>query len=808
MSDAIRSGLRSTLAALMVVGMGGAAVAQGQDSSGTEADATADEQAEIESVTVTARRRKESAQEVPLAVSVLSATALEQTGTFNIGKLTQLQPSIQFVSSNPRNSATTIRGLGAPFGLTNDGIEQGVGIYIDQVYYSRSATATFDFLDVDQVEVLRGPQGTLYGKNTTAGAINVTSRKPSFTPEATVEGTYGNLGLNQFKASVSGPLSDNIAGRLGTSYTSRDGTIYNVNSGKRINAQDNLGFKGQLLWRASDALDVTFTADYTHSDPECCGTLYVRTAPTQRPLARQYAALAAASGNYQVPSTNPFDRITDLDTRLSAEQFFGGASALVEWRVGPGTLTSVSAYRKWDWYPSNDRDFIGLPITTISANPSKQRQWSEEVRYAASSDRIDYVAGVYGFYQTVDTKGLQQQGALASRWLLTGANAAIPSILNGLTSSNNIGLKNTSAAVFGQLTWRATDKLRVQPGLRFNYDKKDGKYIATVTNGTNTALNANQLGVLAPQSYTPEFSDTNLSGDFTLSYDLASDVLGYATYARSFKSGGIYLSGLPLNAANTAILDTSLQTVKPERINHYEVGLKTQFLDRKVTLNLAGFWTDIFDYQATVNNGQVTVIRGYLANADHVRVRGVEADFAYRPVERFNVYANAAFVDHEYVKFTNAPCPPELSGGTVVTNPALVSAPGTPGGNSPLTCDISGQWLPGISRFSASYGFEYRQPSQLLGREGDLYFAFDGSYRSKFSSNPSRSASTDIEGYAISNIRAGVRVRNGWDFSAWVRNAFDTHYFDYLSTQSGSTGLVVGQPGEPRTYGVTARVSF
>src|SRR5262245_41954576 len=138
----------------------------------------------IEGVVVTARRREAQVQDVPLAASVVDAATLHATGTFNVGKLSQLQPSIQFYSSNPRNSAANIRGLGAPFGLTNDGIEQGVGIYIDQVYYSRAATATFDFLDVEQVEVLRGPQGTLYGKNTTAGAINVTARKASFTPEA------------------------------------------------------------------------------------------------------------------------------------------------------------------------------------------------------------------------------------------------------------------------------------------------------------------------------------------------------------------------------------------------------------------------------------------------------------------------------------------------------------------------------------------------------------------------------------------------------------------------------------------------
>ncbi len=761
----------------------------------------------LDNVVVTARRREEQSQDVPLAISVLNSATIESTGTFNVGKLTQLQPSIQFYSSNPRNSAATIRGLGAPFGLTNDGIEQGVGIYIDQVYYARSATATFDFLDVDQVEVLRGPQGTLYGKNTTAGAINVTTRKPSFTTEGRAEINYGNLDYVQAKGSISAPLiDDTLAFRIGTSFTDRRGTIYNVTTGKWVNEQNNLGFKGQLLWKATESLDVTFSTDSSRQNPYGFGTVYVRTGATQRPLNRQYASLAAASSNYAPPSLNAFDRLTDIDATLSAEQQFGGGSVLAEWKVGPGQLTSVSAYRKWDWGPANDRDFTGLPITTISQNPSQQRQWSQEVRYAAAGDSIDYVVGLYGFYQTIDTKGIQEQGALASRWLLSGANQSAPSILNGLRANNDIGLKNASAAAFGQFTWHVSDSFRLQPGLRFNYDKKEGKYIATVTNATNTALTAAQLGVLAPQSYRPKFDDTNISGDFTASYDFTPDVLGYATYARSFKSGGINLSGLPLDANNAPI--TAVETVKPESENHYEVGLKTQLLNRTVTLNLAGFWTEISDYQATVTNSQANVIRGYLANAKKVRVRGLEADLAARPAAGLNLYVNGALTDHEYVEFPDAPCPPELAGGATATAANPASAPGTAGGFSPAFCNISGQWLPGISKLSFSYGFQYERPTLLLGKSGDAYFGADASYRSKFSSNPSRSLYTDVAGYGLANFRLGFKTDSGWEVYGWVHNAFDRQFFDYLTTQSGSTGLVIGQPGEPRTYGLTVKASF
>jgi iron complex outermembrane receptor protein len=782
------------------------------ESAPRDATATAQEAAPAagsDDIVVTARRRDEQLQDVPLAISVLGGAQLDATGSINVGRLQQIQPSVQFFSTNPRNSAANIRGLGAPFGLTNDGIEQGVGIYIDEVYYSRIAVATFDFLDVERIEVLRGPQGTLYGKNTTAGAINIVTRAPTFEPEARIELSLGNLDYIAAKASVSGPIvGDKIAVRLAASKSRRRGTIFNVASDRWVNEQDNLGLRGQLLWRASDDLDVTLSADYNRQNPECCAQIYVRTGATQRPLNRQYAALAAAFG-YAPPSTDPFDRLTDLDTPLDAFQELGGVALRAKWDIGPGTLTSVTAWRFWNWGPSNDRDFTGLPITTVSANPSKQNQYSQELRYAGSSDSFDYVAGLFAYRQKQHTTGAQEQGPAASRWLLnpSSANANNPAVLNGLRSENDIRLATTSLAAFGQVSWRVTDRLRLQPGLRVNYDKKIGSYVAVVTTGSGSiTLNSDQRGILAPQSYEAKFSDWNVSGDFTAAYDITPDVLAYATYAKSFKSGGINLAGLPLDSANNPILGAA--TVKPEKVDHFEIGLKTQFLNRRATLNLAAFSTSIKDYQATVTNGQLGVLRGYLANAEKVRVRGLEADFSIRPTRGLSLYVSGAFTDHQYVRFVDAPCPPEFAGGPAASASNPPSAPGTPGGFSPANCDISGQWLPGISKWAFSYGGEYSLPAKLLGRKGQAYAGLDGSYRSRFSSNPSRSAYTDIDGYGLLSLRLGFRTDDGWNSFVWVRNALDSEYYDILATQSGSTGLIVGQPGDPRTWGLTVQKRF
>jgi iron complex outermembrane recepter protein len=824
---------------------GGLALADDAAASGAAggaAAATAD--VELETITVTARRRDEQLQDVPLPITVVDAALINDTGSFNVLRLTQLAPTLQFYSSNPRNSAANIRGLGAPFGLTNDGIEQGVGLYVDDVYYSRAAASTLDFLDVERIEILRGPQGTLYGKNTTAGAINITTKKPTFSPEASTEITIGNLGFYQAKAAISGPLvGDTLAGRVAISATNRHGTIFNVATGNHINEIDNIGIRGQILWRASDSLDVTLSGDYNKQNPECCGSVFVRAGSTQRVASRQYAALAALQDTnvlqagiqpYAPPSANPFDRLSDYDAELTARNELGGAAIRAVWDLGPGAFTSVTSWRYWDWLPRNDRDFTGLPITVASNNPSHQDQYTQEFRYNFSGEKIDYVVGLFGYRQKVHTDGLQVQGPAASLWLINRNNAnniALsndPTTLNNLTSVNDINFKNNSAALFGQLSWKVTDGLRVEPGLRLNYDDKDGSYVSTVTNGdgevlptqfagnpfyTTTTLagrrHVAQQAVLAPQAYRAKFSDWNLSGDLKVSYKITPDVLAYASYAHSFKTGGITLNGVPTDA-NTGLPLLGTEVVRPEKVSNYEVGLKTQFLERKATLNLAVFRTDVKDFQATVNNGQVSVIRGYLANAEKVKIQGVETDFSYKPTQNWTLYVNGAYTDAIYDKFTGAPCPPELSGGTTTTtNPALAGAPGVPGSVSPAFCDVSGQWLPGVSKWSGAWGAQYDHPAHVLGRDGEAYIGYDGSARSRWSSNPSRSLYSDVGGFGLANFRVGFRSNDTWDVYAWVHNAFDKQYFELLNAATGgNTGLVVGQPADPRTWGLTVRAQF
>ncbi len=743
-----------------------------------------------ESVIVTARRVEEVAQEVPIPVSVVSGTLMADAGAFNVNRLKELVPTVQFYSSNPRNSAINIRGLGSPFGLTNDGIDPGVGYYIDGVFYARPAAATMDFIDLEQTEVLRGPQGTLYGKNTTAGAINVTTRKPSFVPETLAEFSLASLDLVQAKGSVSGPLSDTVAGRLSFAGTTRGGTLDNVAERDDLNGLNNMGFRGQLLFAPSPRTAVALAADHTRQRPRGYAQVVAGVAPTLRPADRQYPQIAADL-HYAPPSFDAFDRVSDADTPHRSNQDLGGAALTIEQTVGAGRMTSITAWRYWDWDPSNDRDFIGLPVTTISANPSAQRQWTQEVRYAGDlSPSLGFVAGVFGFYQTIRSTGKQEQGAAAARFLLAPtALAQTPGLLDGYGQTSDIHSNSASAALFGQLEWAVTDRLRLLPGLRVNYDDKTVDYNAEVYGGlqtTDPALIALQRSILAPQTYSAGAADTNVSGQLTAAYQLGPRVNAYATLATSYKPIGLNLSGVPTDALGRPALEVA--TVKPEDERHFEAGVKTEPF-AGVTANVTVFNTDIKDYQANVVNAQVGVLRGYLANAERVRVRGAEFDGSARITRHASVFAAIAYTDGTYVSFPDAPPPLEETGG-------------------PQVKDISGSELPGISRWAMSYGGEYARPAAAFGQTGEFFAAVDGSYRSSFSSSATASRYLNIDGYALINPRVGFRWADGWSLTLWSRNMLDAKYFELLSAAPGGSGLFVGLPGDPRTVGVTLRMAL
>ena len=747
----------------------------------------------LEQVTVTSRRRKEILQDVPIPVSTLRGAALEDAGAFNVNRLKELVPTVQLYASNARNTTLNIRGLGSTYGLTNDGIDPGVGFYLDGVYIARPAATALDFIDIEQIEVLRGPQGTLFGKNTTAGAFNITSRLPQFSPEASFELSYGNQGFVQAKTSITGPLAKNLAARVSFSGTQRDGNLFNVNTNRKINDINNLGFRGQLLYTPSEDVKLVLAGDKTIQRPDGYGWAVAGVVKTQRADYRQFDAIIKDLG-YELPYQSAFERKIDLDTQSKADNELGGVSLNADIKIGSGTLTSTTAWRYWKWVPLNDRDYLGLPVYTISAGNSKHDQYSQEFRYSGKiSEKVSGVVGIYGLYQDLGTDPVHTEEAGSALWRFqqssTSSLWSTPGLFDNFGIRTTYGIKSTSLAAYTQVDWSVTDKLHILPGLRYNYDKKVANYDRSTYGGLQTTdadLLKLKNGVYTNQTFDVNADAGNISGQLAVRYRFNPKVNAYANYSLSYKPVGINVGGLPTE--NGAVL-TDLAKVKPEAVNHYEVGLKTNPTHNSL-LNLSVYQTDIKDYQTQVQTPDPGVNRGYLANAEKVQVKGFELDGSLNVGHFLRLNGALAYTDAKYVKFTNAPVPLEEVGGAQAFK------------------DVSGGELPGVSKWSWSLGAEANRAGKLIGINGSYFVAADVFYRSKFSSSSSPSQYLNIDAYALLNARVGFKGSNGLSVFVWSRNLGNKDYYEQLLAAPGSYGQYAGVVGDPRTYGVTLRYNW
>jgi iron complex outermembrane receptor protein len=749
-------------------------------------------------ITVTARRRVEDVEKVPIAVSVVGRDLLDTSYTVNTQALSLLVPALNYSSANPRNTAITIRGLGSSVvavSQANDGLEPGVGFYVDQVYHARPASAAFDFTDINQIEVLRGPQGTLFGKNTTAGAISITTQSPTFTPEARQELSVGSYDFVQAKASASGPLfGQTLAFRISGLATRRDGVIRNVRTGQDQNTIGNQAVRGQLLFKPSDVLQVRLSADFANFESVCCTQVYVRVGSSLRPTARQYPYLAANApgGAYTPPSLNRYDRLTDIDAPLGVDTNEGGVSSVADWELGAATLTSVSAWRFWNWDAANDRDYTGLPIQLIQHIPSRQDQYSQELRVASNGDGdVAYIAGLYYFNQTITGRPISIYGPSAAYWLIgptTGAtNTPVPAnLLDGYATDGSTRFKVDSLAAFGEVNWHVTPRLTLTGGLRYTYEKKSGNYSSTVSGGLATvssALNNAKLSVLRPQSYSARDSERNLSGRANIAWAATDSLYTYASFARGFKSGGINMSGLPLNANNQPALSTAV--IRPELNTTFEGGLKARLFDQRLVINLAAYSTQVRDFQATiVDSSQTVALRGYLSNIPMVRVKGFEVDATAQIKRGLQLRGSVAYGEGTYTDYPAGPCPLEVQS------------------SSTAACNLTGLRLAGLPRWSTTIGGDYAVP---ITQSGSVFLNADTSFKSGYYGDPSLSKYTLINGYNVTSASIGYRSGHGWEVALFARNLFDANYIQNLTIQAGNSGLILGNPSDPRVVGITVR---
>lgn len=758
------------------------------------------EHPEGEAIFVTARRREESSQDVPIALSVVDSETLENTGNFTLTQIQQLVPSLQVTATNPRNSNVNIRGLGANSAIAVDGLEYGVGFYVDGVYYGRPGQSQFDLIDLQQVEVLRGPQGTLFGKNTTAGALNISTREPSFDPELTVEGSLGDYSYHQIRASASLPVvADKVAVRVSLADTHRNGFLTNTYDGSDAQDYDNFTARGQLLIKPSEDLKIRLIADFSRQKQHHFLTLvdgYFTSYANGDRIPNNIFDRADRTG-YTLPSGEAFDRKGTADAPFQANMKSFGISGNADWDLGPATLTSITAYRRWNWYPKNDVDGTSLSINKVLEVWNSQRQFSQELRIASNgTNKVNYVAGLYYFWQIVHGNGRTAYGEDFAEWNLDPATASPSAIaltdlaLTNFQADHYSNPQTRSYAAFGQADWHINDALTLTAGLRYTHEDKKGSFKRfQVPSGLDlSGLTPAQLGAIAAIRNNPQFqlneigfaaklSDDAFSGLVTLSYRPAPEVLLYGTYSRGSKSGGLNVTA---GGANRPVVD-------PETVDAFEVGLKSQLLNGKLIFNAAAFLTEIRDYQTTVSEAVpgTTVSTQYLANIPKVRSKGLEADLSFAPSRWIRLTASAAYTDARFVNFSNSPQAPEK------TNEGAVQ-------------DLSGRRLPGVSKFAYSLAADLAQP---VSADLEIYAHADWLHRSSFNSTPTNSIYGTVPGYGILNGRLGLRTDGGViDVSVWARNLLDKNY--YINRAGGSFGLITAMIGEPRTAGATVRIKW
>lgn len=783
---------------------------------------------QIDEVVVTARRKQERAIEVPISMAVLDG---EQLGEAQLTLATDIQervPGLVVSVPNPRLTTFAIRGLGSS--SANDGIESSVGLFLDGVYLGRQGLSIFDLIDLDRVEILRGPQGTLFGKNTTAGAISIVTAAPSEEYEARVEGTLSNLHGRQLRASINdGLMEGELAGRLTGYLTQRDGNITNVFNDQTLNARDKHGLRGQLRWTPAEDLTGRFIAEYGSFDEQCC--VYPLTAPVRNAVIQRDAYM-----EYTRIGTNPFERQTDSDAPTRSEMTQKALSAEFVWDLAANhQLTSLTAWRDWYFLPTND-DATSLHLA-YTGTLNRHRQISQEFRLNSEFDDIEVVSGL--FYLRQRLRGLEKVilGDDTVGWVFGGllreysdadatesntgpALYAVipPETLDGLTVDTAYFQMTQSVAAFGAVDWHLSEQLDWSLGLRYTYEKKDsavdrtrygGNPDATILSAGDPALEAAQpaLPLLEPvisvietaiQTQLPtrgfsgilddvaggeysratRYNEGDFSGQTALSYEWAEDLVTYVSAALGYKGGGI-------NLGFTG--ESVTPTFRPERATSYEMGLKTRLFERAVSLSLAAYHTRVKDYQALTFDEEQTLLQNprqiNLLNVGRVRLQGVELESYGYAAEGLRFRAGLAYSDAVTVDFPNAP-----NEDTRENNK-----------------NLSGKQLYNAPRWTSTAGLEY---SYLSARDLDLFAGYDYSYRSGYWGTVEHGRASYIEGYSLSNARLGLRSGDRlWDISVWCRNLYDR---DYLATVYplygvGDYGAV---PADPRTYGLTLRMQL
>ncbi|HWU01409.1 MAG TPA: TonB-dependent receptor [Novosphingobium sp.] len=750
-------------------------------------------------IVVTARHRTEKLQEVPLAISAVLGQELNGQHLDRLGDFSAKIPNFSSFQLNPRVATVNIRGLGG--NASNDGAEGGVGIIVDEVFFTHVAFAWLDLVDLESVEVARGPQGTLLGKNTTIGAVIVHTAKPSFTPSLNVDATVANNADYQLRANATGPLIDNkLAYRLTFAGDTGGGWVTNAYNGQKLLDNQRYSVRGQLLFTPSSTITDRLIFEHFRSSEynnhsSVSSDITENLSPVNNSVysartASWTSKVAAVAPGYTPNFNGPYN--ANYATLGRTQQSVWGASNQLDADLGNYKLTSVTAWRKLKFRPHNDTGEIPYPTFDVGYNVDVS-QYSQEVRIASPiGRRVDWTAGAYYLHEDLDSAWHTNFLADSAQYFLASA-AASNSILNGLSYIKDGKVHVDSAAGFAQLNGHVTSRFTITGGLRFTRELKkltvnDYTYGDSGLTGTALATQTaviTSLGGLLPVT-TLSSNHSFVSWLVNPSFKLTDDVLLYASASGSAKS----------SAANTAVTQAYINNGKaliaPERSTDFEAGVKTQWFDKKLQVNLNLYRNTITNYQAAQIDPSATALGSILGNVGEVRLKGVELETTLRASRFVQIFGNVAYNDAKYVSYDNAPAPTEYAVYQTATT-------------GKATLSLTGQQVIGVPRWTANATVDFHYPL-LHGLELTGYV--NQTYRSKVTLNNPLSQYGWQNGYGLTNLGLGVRAENGsWAIKAWSKNVFNKIY---AVGWAAATPITPNETywGNPRSFGVTFSKKF
>lgn len=805
----------------------------------------------LQRVIVTATKREQTLQDVPISVSVTTPATIDEAHITDLMDLQSVVPSLQVTQFNAVGQTNfIIRGFGN--GAGNDGIESSVGVFIDGVYRSRSSSAMDNLPDVSRIEVLRGPQSTLFGKNVSAGAINIVTAAPQFNFSSSGSVEIGNYNLREAKAAITGPISDTVAFRLSASGEMRDGYLNNVVTDNKVNNRDRSSFRADFLIKPNSDLSMRVIADYSQIKETCCGAVSLLNGP-----ATQFIGAASPNG-LGMPISNPaqkFDNAiafnTDPTNRLTAK----GISAQIDWKTQLGNVTSITAYRDQSNSSMQDVDFTGADLANKDQG-NNIHTFTQELRITGSDhDRVNWMAGAFFDKERINTgqtisygsnlrayaDGLSGRvpGALLSalpaplRGALAGhsniyalellQSLVTPSIVPGSTYfQTGQGIRDyytmaeSSFSLFGNLDYAVTDKLTLTGGLGYLNDKKTAASNVTLNDPFSSlnlqnvpqfsalGLPPNLYGALgglqfyygnaanhAPVNFPNANEPSVLSGNKLTGALRANYDFGhtsvYTSFSTGWKAGAFNLS----SDSRPPDVNGVGRTANPENVNLVEIGLKTTYSGG--FLNLAVFDQTIKNFQSNDYNGT-----GYsLVNAGQESTKGVEIDSAYAPTKWLALTGSATYLDPTYNSFTQAPCVPYDTVQCPV-NPAT--------GLMPDFRSLSGQRPAGIPKWTIS-------TSATLSHDlGDGFRTYlRGEYDYSTPTQLDNTVPPDISTFGNRSVNASlglVNKPNQYELMLWIRNLTDFRTIVAAFPTVAQSGSYSGFPNQPRTFGLTFRIKM